>query len=311
MTHHERVIRAIAFGSPDRIPVWHFNRDETEGDILRYELAITRDDVSEWGYRWERLGDGTMGQPSGAVVPSWDDLGAYRFPGLDEDERLRGLPDFLRRSGGHYLLAGIGITGFTTYTFIRGFADALADFLLDPGRAGALLDRIFAWENALIDLAAANGFHGVHFQDDWGTQDRLLISPALWRELFKPRYRVQFARAHARGLHVWFHSCGNIADILPDFHEIGVDVMNISQPNAVDIAKVGASLRGRQCFMAPVSYQTVSITGTPEDIFNEAARLYRELGTAKGGFVGYVEEYGSIGMSEENYRACVDAWKER
>ncbi len=135
-----------------------------------------------------------------------------------------------------------------------------------------------------------------------------LISPALWRELFQPANGA--SPGPCARLHVGSNR-GNIADILPDYHEIGVDVMNISQPNAVDIAKVGASLRGRQCFMAPVSYQTVSITGTPEDIFNEAARLYRELGTAKGGFVGYVEEYGSIGMSEENYRACVDAWKER
>ncbi len=159
MTHYERVTRAIGFGSPDRIPVWHFNRDETEGDILRYELAITRDDVSEWGYRWERLSDGTMGQPSGAVVPSWDDLGAYRFPGLDAEERLRGLPDFLRRSGSHYLLTGIGIMG------------------------------------------------------------------------------------------------------------------------------------------------------TPADIHAVAVRLFRKFSTHEGGFIGYTEEYDSMGMSEENYRACVEAWK--
>ena len=108
---------------------------------------------------------------------------------------------------------------------------------------------------------------------------------------------------------MWFHSCGNIADIIPDFHEIGVDVMNISQPNVVDLARAGDSLRGQQCFMAPVSYQTTSITGTREEIFIEAERLYRELGTDRGGFIGYVEEYQSIGLPEENYQACVDAFK--
>jgi hypothetical protein len=34
-----------------------------------------------------------------------------------------------------------------------------------------------------------------------------------------------------RGMHVWFHCCGNIMEIVPEFHEIGVDVMNVSQPN--------------------------------------------------------------------------------
>lgn len=309
MTRHERVLRAITFDRPDHIPVWHFNRDQAEGDILRYELALTTNNVSEWGYRWITLDDGTMGQPSGAVIPEWDDLAEYRIPRLQAEERLRGLKDFLGVSDNHYLLAGIGLTGFTTYTFLRGFADALADFLLEPERTGDLLDSIFAWENALITLAAEQGFHGVHFQDDWGTQDRLLVSPSLWRQLFKPRYRDQFAHAHERGVHVWFHSCGNISDILPDFHEIGVDVMNISQPNVVDTSGAGAALRGKQCFLVPVSYQTVSITGTQEDIYKEAARLYGELGTERGGFIGYVEEYGSVGMPEENYQACKVAWR--
>ena len=51
-----------------------------------------------------------------------------------------------------------------------------------------------------------------------------------------------------------------------DFHEIGVDVMNISQPNVVEIPRLGQVLKGRQCFMLPISYQTVSISGTPEEI---------------------------------------------
>ena len=50
---------------------------------------------------------------------------------------------------------------------------------------------------------------------------------------------------------------------MDDFHEIGADVINISQPNVVDVAAVGRRLRGRQCFMMPISYQTVSISGTP------------------------------------------------
>jgi hypothetical protein len=92
-----------------------------------------------------------------------------------------------------------------------------------------------------------------------------------------------------------------------DFHEIGADVINISQPNVVDVANVGCRLRGRQCFLLPISYQTVSIQGTPKEIHAEARRLYDCLGAPTGGFIGYVEEYGVMGMSRENYRACSEA----
>jgi hypothetical protein len=86
-------------------------------------------------------------------------------------------------------------------------------------------------------------------------------------------------------------------------------VINISQPNVVGVAEVGRELRGRQCFMLPISYQTVSIRGTPEEIYAEAQRLYDLLGVSSGGFIGYVEEYSVMGMSTENYRACGEAFR--
>ena len=59
----------------------------------------------------------------------------------------------------------------------------------------------------------------------------------------------------------------------------------------------------------PISYQTVSIQGTPADIHAEAKRLYDYLATPQGGFIGYVEEYSVMGMSPENYRACGEAFR--
>jgi len=123
---------------------------------------------------------------------------------------------------------------------------------------------IFDWECDMMTLVARRGYHGIHFADDWGTQDGLMISPALWRRLFKPRYRKQFAHARALGLEVWFHCCGNLTELVEDFHEIGVDVLNIAQPNVVDVPTVSARLQGKQCFLIPMSYQTVSISGTTE-----------------------------------------------
>ena len=310
MAGKDLVLDAINFDNPTRVPIWFFNRDHHLGDLLYFVLDIQQGRRNEWGYEWEDLGDGTMGQPAMPVIPTWEDFPSFHVPQLCPDQRTRGIDDFNSGAGGRYLLAGLGITGFSKYTFLRGFENAMTDFLLEPQLAGNLLDQIFSFENELITLAAELGLHGVHFQDDWGTQDDLIISPRTWREVFKSRYRAQFDHAHGLGLHVWFHCCGNIVKILPDFHEIGVDVMNISQPNVVDIPHVGALLRDKQCFMAPISYQTVSITGTPDTIKSEAKRLHSELGTQAGGFIGYVEEYGCVGMSEENYQACIDAFRQ-
>ena len=131
-----------------------------------------------------------------------------------------------------------------------------------------------------------------------------------WNRDHKRGDIMLFELAHTLGLHVWFHCCGNITSIVPDFHGIGVDVMNISQPNAVDIPKIGTALKGKQCFIVPISYQTVSISGTQEEIKAEAQWLYTELGTKNGGFIGYVEDYSCMGMSEDNFQACGDGFRE-
>ncbi|MBP8131772.1 MAG: hypothetical protein KA184_19510 [Candidatus Hydrogenedentes bacterium] len=309
MTANERVRRAILFGRPDRVPVLFWNRDQRCGDILMRSLVLDADGANEWGYRMHALGDGTMGQPEAPVIPAWDALDAFRPPALNPEHRMAGVADFVRDGEGYYLLAGLGITGFNLYTFLRGFANAMLDFIAEPDRAMALMDRIMDFETGLTSLAAEAGFDGVHFADDWGSQESLLIAPDLWRELFKPRYKRQFDHAHRLGLHVWFHSCGRVEPLLDDFHEIGVDVMNVSQPNANPVEDIGARLRGVQCFMEPVSYQTVSISGTPGQILAEARRLYAALGAPDGGFIGYVEEYGCMGMSEANYQACADAFR--
>ncbi|HNR29455.1 MAG TPA: uroporphyrinogen decarboxylase family protein [Candidatus Hydrogenedentes bacterium] len=309
MTRNERVRRAILFQRPDRVPLFFWNRDQREGDVLIHSLTLDADGASEWGYRMRSLGNGTMGQPEAAVIPTWEALDTFRFPRIEPERRMAGAADFVRGGEGYYLLAGLGITGFNLYTFLRGFGEAMLDFIAEPERAMALMDRIMDFEMGLTSLAAEAGFDGVHFADDWGGQESLLIAPALWREWFKPRYRRQFEHAHRLGLHVWFHSCGHVDDILDDFHEIGVDVMNVSQPNVNPIEAIGARLRGAQCFLAPISYQTVSISGTRAEILAEARRLHDTLGAADGGFIGYVEEYGCMGMSEENYRACAAAFR--
>ncbi len=73
MERQQRVRRAIEFRRPDRVPVVFWNRDQPQGDVMLYHLALGAPgdgsvnawdwSVNEWGYRLEKCGDGTMGHP--------------------------------------------------------------------------------------------------------------------------------------------------------------------------------------------------------------------------------------------------------
>ena len=309
----EQVRRAIHRRGPDYVPILFFNQDKEHSDIIVVDVVRhfmgASEDRSEWGFAWEKL-DRTMGQPREPILPDWQGLSALRVPDPDDPDRFAHVAGVMREYGERYYLASLVLTGFTVMSFLRGFAALLVDLAEARPDVVELADRVFGFEEGVIRRLPENGFHGVAFYDDWGTQENLIISPSLWRRHFKDRYRRQFALAHDLGLEVYFHSCGYIREIIPDLIEVGVDMLNLSQPNLYEIPELGRRFGGRVCFVCPVSYQTTSIFGSEADIYAEVRALVENLGRFDGGLIGYVEEYSSIGMSDRNYRTCIRAFHE-
>ena len=83
---------------------------------------------------------------------------------------------------------------------------------------------------------------------------------------------------------VLMNCCGNAFDIIPDLLEIGLDVLESLQPEAMDVYEIkrryGKDLR----LWGGLGTQQVLPFGSPRDVCNEIRRLIKELG--KGG--GYI-----------------------
>lgn len=298
---------------PDRVPLLLYNRDFEQSDLLVIDVVKMwsglKRDFSEWGFFWERI-DNTMGQPKKALIKDWADFEKLKLPDPHNPTRFAGVSDTMDKYGGKYYVASLVLTGFTIMTILRGFVSTLEDLYLEPEQADRLANVVFGFETEIIKECKQHNFDAVGFFDDWGTQSSLIISPIKWREFFKPRYKAQFDLVHDQGMDVYFHCCGQIRDIIPDLIEISVDILNLSQPNLYNLDELGQQFSGKVCFLCPISYQTTSIFGTKEEIGTEAKALIHSLGNSKGGFIGYVEEYQSIGLSEENYQYCIQAFRE-
>lgn len=308
----DEVYKAIRRTGPAYVPIYFFNRDQDQSDIVAADVQFhfqgPAKDRSEWGFSWERL-DETMGQPKSYLLREWSDLATLAAPPVAAPERFRAIPAFLDRYSDRFRLAALGLSGFTTMWCLRGFEQLMLDIALEPDKVQALAEIVFGFEMRVIAELPRYRFDAVAFFDDWGTQQGPLIAPATWRRLFKPYYVRQFAQVHALGMLVYFHSCGQILPMIPDLIEAGVDVLNISQPNLYSIPELGRRFGDQVCFICPVSYQTTSITGTRAQIFDDVRSLVTCLGQNNGGLLGYVEEYHSIGLSEANYQACVAAFR--
>lgn len=309
----EQVHKAVKMEGPKYVPLYFFNMDQDQSDIIQIGIQRHFDgpnhNTSEWGFIWETH-DETMGHVRTTSMKCWEELDSFALPDPYLMNRFTGVSKIIEDNQDRYIAAALGLSGFTSMTCIIGFEKVLEGLYLDRKYVDRLADMVFGFEETLIDLSAHYKFDAISFADDWGTQKSLMISPTLWREFFKPRYKKQFDLIHDRGMDVLFHSCGFIYEIIPDLIEIGVDILNLSQPNLFDIPQLGLEFGGKTCFMCPVSYQTTSISGTREDIFRDVRILMDNFGNHHGGLIGYIEEYHSVGMSTENYQSCVDAFRE-
>jgi uroporphyrinogen decarboxylase len=312
MTSYEVVKRAIEFSGPDRIPIL-WSTDLERSDIV--DVGYTHPTwesyqkvEDEWGCVWEKL-EKTMGQVTGHPIADWDDYPNYKFPDPHADERFDGIAEVIDKYSDRYISAVISVTGFNRMTFLRGYDHLLEDLYLNRDKLEELADRCFEIEMEIIKGYSQFDIDGIWFADDWGTQNALMISPNMWRDFFKGRYKMQFDLIHSLGMHVLFHSCGYIFDIIGDLIEIGVDVFNLDQPMLMGIDRLADSYGGKVCFCCPVDIQQVLPKGDLEEIAREAKHMINALGKFNGGFIGKEYPPGDIDLPEDGIEIMYSTFK--
>ncbi|MEW5818303.1 MAG: uroporphyrinogen decarboxylase family protein, partial [Spirochaetota bacterium] len=204
ISRKEQVKRAIFRQSPAYVPMLFFNKDKEQSDIIMIEVVRhfmgSNKDTSEWGFVWEKY-DETMGQPAEVLIKHWDALDQLAIPDPRDAGRYKEVESTMELYGrDRYYLASLVLTGFTVMTFLRGFSNTLEDLYFEREKISILADIVFGFEEEIIRQLKSFSFDGVAFFDDWGTQTNLIISPELWRDFFKPRYKRQFDLAHGMGL---------------------------------------------------------------------------------------------------------------
>lgn len=211
----------------------------------------------------------------------------YQFPDPRAPERWAPVPESAAKYPHQFRLAVIGDLWERAH-FMRGLDRLLMDLHGAPGFVHELLDRICEYNLATLEGMVAFEPDGVFVSDDYGFQDRLMMSPDDWREFVKPHLARLLAAARPRGLVTMLHSCGSVSAILPDLIEIGLDILHPIQPEAVDVFDLKREYGRDITFCGGISTQRTLPYGTPDDVRDEVSEKAEVLG--KGG--GYILEPG-------------------
>jgi len=302
MTSRETVKKSLYFQTPERYA--HDFPEPYGTDFYSTGLSPSPDDrpskgIDAWGCVWECLGKTALGEVKDSPLKDWKDFDKLQKPDIGNEAAWEYVKSAKAAAGDKYII-GYLVSIYERVHFIRGLENTWCDIIEDKDNLLTLIDLIVEMNVKIIKRYVGYGVDGIMMTDDWGLQDRLMINPAHWREIWKPAYKLIFDAAHQAGLDVWLHSCGYIVDILGDLIDIGLNAVHMDQQENMGLERL-KDFRGRLAFFSPVDIQHTMVTGSPEEIRGYCRKMAACLGTREGGFIPrwYTDPAGA-GHTREN-----------
>lgn len=288
--------------------------DPYEEDVVVVAFPVPSFSPREDGFFWrlpkiDRKARAAL--DSNALLPDWDELDALLeelpdtdAPGLFDAQKK--IAQEAHRQNKYVLIHHWSLMYERIWNF-RGMENLLIDYYEYPDEVHRLHRAVAEVEIRLLERAAEElSPDGYMFSDDLGTQNSLMMSPAMFREFIKPYYVDIWGTAHRLGMDTWLHTCGNITEIIGDLIECGLNVVHPIQKHTMDWDRTAADWKGKIAFHVGMDVQDTLINGTPEDVRREVRLMRDTFDSPAGGFL-YAAGNGIVGGTPiENIEAFLN-----
>ena len=256
-----------------------------------------------------------------AEARSIEDLESYQgWPDMSDPSRIAHVRETARRLAEENQFA-IMATPWLLFPFERahamqGMEPYLLNMAMDPDFARAMLEKIADHCKQLMGHfleELGDNVDIIKIGDDLGTQNSLMISPKMYRDILKPIHAdfINFIKSRSKAK-ILFHSCGDVAPLIGDFIDIGVDILNPIQTSTGSISDL-PSLKKRfgknMVFCGGIDSHRILPFGSVEEVRQEVRRVMQALGPGGGCMIGAVHTVMND-VPPENILAMVDAVEE-
>jgi len=304
-------VRGVLDLEPEKIRRRNRERDQHSNYIDSWGSGQTESSTGEWFPSVHPL-------PEARTV---EELEAYQgWPDMSDPTRIAHVRKNSRRLADENQFA-ILATPWLLFPFERAFAmQGMDTFLLNMAKdrefARALLEKIAVYCKQLMGRfldELGNNVDIIKIGDDLGTQESLMISPKMYREILKPVHAdfISYIKARTKAK-IFFHSDGDVVPLIEDFVEIGVDILNPIQTSAgsmSDLPSLKKRFGSNIVFCGGIDTQRILPFGSTEDVRQEVRRVMQILGPGGGCMIGAVHTVMND-VPPENVLAMVDAVEE-
>jgi len=270
--------------------------------------------IDEWGIGWDiqpyqtPFGSGHYTEIVGHPLAEDDAISSYQPPDPTRPELYDASRQMIRDFKDEYWIVGVTVTTiFETAWALRGYEQLLLDMSLNPDLANAIMEIPYRYHLTAAKKLVEMGVDMIWIGDDMGTQDRMLISPKMWRQFLKPRMANFIAEIKSLNpnLKVAYHTDGKVDPIIPDLIEIGLDVLNPIQPASMDPAQIKKEYGDHLCFWGTIDEQRTLPFGKPSDVEAEIRHRLRTVGK-DGGLILSPTHHVQLDTPLENFWMVVN-----
>lgn len=263
----ETDIRHVQFGEgrhPNNYFEYYENRIPYHNTIIdEWGIAHVKSSISDQPFTH-------IVSPLSGIDTSLGKIIDYPLPDLDQIYRYDNIQNEIDKlhQKGLAAMAPLATSLFELAWQIRGIEDFMADMILEEEKCECMLDRILKIRLKQIELYSKAGADVIMLGDDVAEQRGMLMSLPLWRKMLKPRLTamVSEAKKWSKECVVFYHSDGNMYDIIADLIEIGVDIINPVQPECMDPEMVKREFGTKICMWGTIGVQSTLPFGTPQEV---------------------------------------------
>jgi len=284
------------------VPIWMVGDSRTMVDIYGRKWAYTFD------------GRGNLGTPMyvGGLIDSpeawraWDKRGIFKLPGKNRRAYARCQKDF---GDSLYIMGGFSGGLFEVVWQSMGFER----FVVCTRKEKALLHRMIGFYTDLycliLEAMADAGLPAAIYSDDLAYRSGPMLNPRTLEEFFGEGHRRLTSTAHALGMKIVIHSCGNVYDLIGWFADNGFDGVHALEPTAgVELARAKEIAAGRICLLGNIDVTHILVDASRDEVFEAVRKAIEEAGSGGGYIVAPTNSHP--GISVQRLRWMIEATRQ-
>lgn len=249
---------------------------------------------------------GTRAASQKGIVKGWEDLDKVKIP----PQRVGKMMELVDWYIEEYKNSGLGVGPLCRSCFcntyeVLGIENFMFKLHDDIELVEHIMDIFIDYSLQITTALSERNIDCFWLDDDVCFNNGLMVSPKLIKELWVPRTSAMLKPLRDKGIPIYMHCCGNIADLIPIIIDLGITAIHPVQPNCNDIYALKDEYRGKMAFIGNMDLAGVLSFGTLAEVVEDTKRHIDRLAPGGGYVVGSSHSI-TDDVPSENYIAMIE-----